>query len=129
MISGLHGLTYEEKLKELKITSLNDRRIRADMIQTFKILNGIDSVDKDQWFTTVSSTNRTINTRLGDDPLNLVRTRVSKLDIRQNFFSQRVINEWNGLPTELKTCQTVSSFKTKYDAFKGTTGGAEQTLH
>ena len=99
------------------------------MIQTFKILNGIDSVDKDQWFTTVNSTNRTINTCLGDDPLNLVRTRVSKLDIRQNFFSQRVINEWNGLPTELKTCQTVSSFKTKYDAFKGTTGGAEQTLH
>ena len=36
MISGLTGITYMEKLIELKLLSLKERRERADMIQTFK---------------------------------------------------------------------------------------------
>jgi len=34
-ISGLSG-SYEEKLKELKMYSLKDRRTRGDMIETYK---------------------------------------------------------------------------------------------
>ena len=33
--------------------SLETRRTRADLIQTFKILNGLDSVNADTWFTRV----------------------------------------------------------------------------
>ena len=42
-IVGLSGKTYEEKLSELNLTSLADRRKKFDLVQTFKILNG-------QWF-------------------------------------------------------------------------------
>ena len=45
MISGLHGESYEEKLKKLTLLSLKERRERADMIQTFKILQGFSDVN------------------------------------------------------------------------------------
>ena len=43
MVARLRGRTYEEKLG-LTMTTLQDRRVRGDMIQTFKILNHVDRV-------------------------------------------------------------------------------------
>ena len=45
MISGLRINNYEDRLKELCILSLKDRRIQFDMVQTFKIEHEIDRVD------------------------------------------------------------------------------------
>ena len=42
MISGLRSNNYEDRLKELRILSLKDRRIQIDMVQTFKIVHEID---------------------------------------------------------------------------------------
>ena len=47
----------------------------------------------------------------------LVKTR-SRLDIRKNFFSQRVINVWNSLPSEVVEAESVNAFKNRYDKFK-----------
>jgi hypothetical protein len=44
MVSGLKGTEYEERLKELGLTTLEERRHQADMLQTFKIVRGIDKV-------------------------------------------------------------------------------------
>jgi hypothetical protein len=52
MISGLKG-TYEEKLKELDITTLEERRHQADMLQTFKIVRGFDKVNSETGFQSV----------------------------------------------------------------------------
>ena len=38
MISGLQGKSYEDKLAELNLISLEDRRLLYDMVQTFKII-------------------------------------------------------------------------------------------
>ena len=46
MTSGLSGSTYEEKRREVGLTSLEERRKRGDMIQVWKILHGHDHVDK-----------------------------------------------------------------------------------
>ena len=46
MISGLRINNYEDRLKELRILSLKDRRIQFDRVQTFKIVHEIDRVDK-----------------------------------------------------------------------------------
>ena len=40
MTSGLSGSTYEEKLREVGLTSLEERRKKGDMIQVWKILHG-----------------------------------------------------------------------------------------
>ena len=45
-ISGLSGKSYSEKLKELNLQSLSDRRTRFDMIQVYKIIKGYDHVDR-----------------------------------------------------------------------------------
>ncbi len=42
LISGLKGTTYEEKLKELGITTMEERRNQSDMVQMLKILYGYD---------------------------------------------------------------------------------------
>ena len=44
-------LPYQERLRKLGLPTLEYRRERADMIQTYKILHGIDKIDKDKLFT------------------------------------------------------------------------------
>ena len=51
MVSGLDGKTYEEKLKECGLTTLEERRERGDMIQVWKTLHGQVDVDPTTLFT------------------------------------------------------------------------------
>ena len=103
MISGLKGQTYQEKLKELGIQSLVERRTRTDLIQTFKILKGFDRVNFTAWFTTVGQEASRL-TRHTSYHCNLVPKR-SKTDIRANFYSNRVVLLWNQLPHSNKGSQ------------------------
>jgi ribonuclease P/MRP protein subunit RPP40 len=41
MVAGLKGKTYQDKLKEVGLTTLEERRDRGDMIQTFRIIQGL----------------------------------------------------------------------------------------
>ena len=114
-ISGLKGATYKEKLKELNLLSLEDRRNRADMIQVYKILHKLDDVDYQIWFTTMGETAQRF-TRLSEYPQNLASTK-SKTDIRNNFFSQRVVPKWNTLPVNIKDKPTLKGFKSELDKY------------
>ena len=40
-----------------------------------------------------------------------------KYEIRKNFFSQRVVNAWNGLSQDVVDAITVNSFKNRLDKF------------
>ena len=110
MISGLSGRNYEDKLKELRLESLEKRRIYIDMLQTFTIIHGYDDVRSETWFNTVRSGEHR-PTRLTADPLNLMPLR-SRLELRAKFFSQRVVNLWNSLPGEVKNVRNPKVFKT-----------------
>jgi hypothetical protein len=46
IIFGLIFQHYEEKLKKLVLCTLKERRHQLDMTQTFKILKGVDNVNK-----------------------------------------------------------------------------------
>ena len=83
MISGLSGRNYEDKLKELRLESLEKRRIYIDMLQTFKIIRGFDDVKSITGFNTVGSGEHRL-TPLTADPLNLMPSR-SRLELRANF--------------------------------------------
>ena len=115
IISGLHGSTYEEKLEELGLQSLEARRERSDMIQTYKIVHGLDDVDKSLWFQHVAETSERL-TRQSADILNL-KPKNSKLELRRNCFSSRVVNSWNKLPQDVKSAKNVIVFKNKYDQY------------
>jgi ribonuclease P/MRP protein subunit RPP40 len=97
MISGLAGRTYEDRLKELGIVTLEERRHQMDVLQTYKILlNGKEKVDPNCWFTMASDSERV--TRQSADPFN-IRPGAPRLDIRRYFYSQS--------PSELWTVGTV----------------------
>ena len=38
--------TYREKLNELKLQTLEERRKRYDMVKAYKIIKGVDRMDK-----------------------------------------------------------------------------------
>jgi hypothetical protein len=42
MIDGFHEMSYEQQLRRTKLTTLECRRLRGDLIETYKILKGID---------------------------------------------------------------------------------------
>ena len=37
MVHGLHHLSYEQRLRHLELTTLKERRIRGDLIETLKL--------------------------------------------------------------------------------------------
>ena len=50
LIPELRDLTYEERLKECGLTTLETRRIMGDQIEVFKILNGYENIDSNIFF-------------------------------------------------------------------------------
>ena len=53
MVKGLKKFTYETRLKRLGIYSLERRRLRGDLIETFNILTGRERIDSRQILRTV----------------------------------------------------------------------------
>ena len=48
LIPELRDLTYEERLKECGLTTLETRRLRGGQIEVFKILNGYENIDSNK---------------------------------------------------------------------------------
>ena len=69
MVSLLRSQEYEERLKELELTTLKERRHQADMAMVHRILTGKDNVDPAEWFNQASDNARV--TRVTADPLNV----------------------------------------------------------
>ena len=93
------------------LSTLEERRNRGDLIEVFKIIKGLTKVDYNRWFV-FSKESRTRGHRY-----KLSKSR-SRLEVRKNFFSQRVINEWNKLTIDVVEANSVNSFKNRYDIYK-----------
>ena len=89
---------------------MEQRRARGDLIQTFKILKGIDKINAELFF----DLNTTFRTRGHKYKLNKKRP---KLEMRKHFFSQRVVNLWNQLPQHVVEADSVNNFKNRLDKF------------
>ena len=78
------------------------------MIETFKIMNGIEDIDPGMFFTRASYG----ATRGHQQKL---YKHESRLQIRQHYFSHRVLNDWNNLPDSVIRAKTVNQFKNGLD--------------
>ena len=47
---GLKECIYEERLTQIKRYRLEERRLRGDLTETFKLLTGKENLDPDQYF-------------------------------------------------------------------------------
>ena len=50
MIPDLRDLSYENRLLQCGLTTLETRRLRGNQIEVFKIVNGYEDVDSNMFF-------------------------------------------------------------------------------
>ncbi|KAI8484062.1 hypothetical protein Bbelb_381800 [Branchiostoma belcheri] len=110
LIPGFDEISYEDRLRRLKLPTLGYRRKRGDMIQIFKFVKGFDRVDPNSLF------NFNVDGRTRGHSYKIVKPQAKK-STRANFFSVRTVNSWNSLPAEVVAAETVNSFKSKIDNF------------
>jgi hypothetical protein len=111
IIPSLKKLNYADRLKACHLTTLKFRRIRGDMIETFKILNG--SYDSNAVphleFSNIVKVTRGNNFKL--------ETLRPKHQFRKYFFNNRIVNIWNSLPNRVVLSPNTNQFKTNLDKF------------
>ena len=114
LIPEIDHLSYHDRLKYLNIATLELRRHRGGLNETFKILRGLEGIPSNSLFELYTSATR-------GNSLKLNKPR-SRLNIRYNNFSQCVINAWNGLPEQVISSTTVKGFKNNIVIFKNYMG-------
>ena len=107
LIPELHEKPYEERLKILNLTTLEDRRIRGDLIEVFKIMHGYENIDRKQFF--ILSAEVSPHETRGHDMK--IWTPPKKTITRRKFFDIRIIDLWNQLPPEVVDSISILSFK------------------
>jgi hypothetical protein len=125
LVPQLRNLRYEERLLNLGLTTLADRRVRGDLIQMYKIRTGRNVIE----LISPSTSSNVESLQLGDGPASSVRNRrrsnirvvkefVKNCSVREKFYSNRVVDPWNGLSNEIVESNSVNHFKKQYDRKK-----------
>ena len=107
IIPGMKNMNYEQRLKAMKLPSLCYRRKRGDLIEVFKYVNGFYNTNQNLLIKDPSKRTRGHAHKLLKRPCNI--------NLRLNFFSFRVVNNWNNLPSYVAEATTLNQFKSRLD--------------
>ena len=101
---------YEDRLKIMKLDTLETRRIRFDLIYMHKILNGAVDINFKEHFK-INLASQAYGLRGHKFKLQL--PKYSGSTVRNRFFSERVVPIWNALPKRIAESPSINSFKTE----------------
>ena len=110
MIDGISNLEYEERLHALGMFSLKYRRLRGDLIEVFKFVNGQNI----GYLKGMFEFNTETRGRCHQHKLIIKQSRTR---LRHEFFSRRVVSHWNKLPESVVSATSLESFKTRLDKY------------
>jgi hypothetical protein len=105
---GLRYMTYSDRIHFLELDGLEERRLRFDLVFTYKILFGLVNMN---WSNMFSFNVRTATRRYSYK----LFAEISHVNVRHNFLCNRVVNAWNRLPASdchFNTFKTFKSFLT-----------------
>jgi len=107
LVAGFRYKPYEETLRLLGLTMLEKRRARGDLIETYKIISGCEMISKDLFFQPALT-----HYGLRGHSMKINKPRCRTV-LRKNYFSLRVIDDWNSLPQSVVSASSVNDFKNK----------------
>ncbi|PKU37922.1 hypothetical protein llap_11779 [Limosa lapponica baueri] len=108
MIRGMEHLSYEDRLRELGLFSLEKRKLRGDLITAFQYLKG--AYRRDGGGLCI----RECSDRMKGNGFKLKEGRF-RLDMRKKFFPVRVVRHWNSLPRDVVYAPSLELFKARLD--------------
>ena len=108
LVVNLRDMNYPTRLRALNLPSLVYRRKRADMLQLYRILNGIDSLCIENFV------ELDLGGRTRGHCYKLFRSRVKTRE-KRNTLDFRAINEWNSLSNQVVDAENLNQFKTRLE--------------
>ena len=119
LVPELKNLEYHERLIKLGLTTLEERRIRGDAIQYYKLENKFNKVD---WYHPNSLLNNlsldVLSSRVRGTEHRSARQFTRNCTPRETLFSNRIVSVWNMLPEKVIKAKSANDFKKLYDKFK-----------
>lgn len=106
-IAGMYNLTYHQRLNCLGLESLELRRLRADLLLSYKILFGLTALRSVDFFQ-VNTYRNTMNLR--GHAYQLIQP-VARKASRHSFFANRIVSIWNNLPFNYVCFTSFTNFK------------------
>ena len=108
-IPGCSHLSYIDRLAFLKLQTLEQRRLIADLIMCYNIIKGNNCIDHSLLF---NFSNYKFSR---GHPLKL-SIPLTKSNAGKFFFNSRVIPAWNSLSADTVLAHSISTFKRKINA-------------
>jgi len=108
MIVNMEGLSYEERLGCLKLSTLEERRNRQDLIEMFKISQEKSIIGLQDLF--IQDKN---NEGTKAHTLKLSKMRCTR-DCWKSFFSNRVVSRWKMMDQQTDGATSLIAFATDW---------------
>ena len=113
-IPGFNNLSYLERLKKLKLPTMAYRRIRGDMIETYKIINEKYDPEASSFLKLLSNSGNRFSRRNNSNKIVEQRFKTS---LKKNSFVVRVAKVWNKLPDQVINAPSTNAFKNCLDKY------------
>jgi hypothetical protein len=102
-LSCMSGLQYADRLKVLEAESLEQRRLKSDMLMYYKIINKLIDLPVEEFFCIRNGVTRNNGACIYKGPF--------QSNAERYYFNNRGINAWNALPTSVANAASPFIFK------------------